>query len=257
VGLLSGTRAICSLPIVWTSSEPYVGNPDKYEKIVRFEKGKKMRTIVIIMSLFLMLAGLGCAALSEFVTPAGIDRNAVRYVDSSGVADANDYRGYPNLLKAGRLKKDVDAAHDTIQLDLAQQVQKDNLEYGIHTDTTSRNLVVAQQREETLFGETGLLSLGMSMAGIGTLTGFLGLMRKRPGDVTTVEMEQALAQATGKSVEDLSVKQRQFTQVIQGIEKFTDSITSDEWNRFKDVMNQAQDTDTQIAVQSIKKELNL
>jgi len=220
-----------------------------------------MKSIIVVLSLLLIIAGLGCAALSSYVTPAPIDQSAVKYAVNAGVADTNDYIGYPNLVKADSLKKDVDAAHSTIQLDLGQQMQKDDLDYSIHKDVVSSNLVLAQQREEMLFGETGLLSLGLSMAGFGTLTGLIGLMRKRPGDVTQPELEQALADATGKTTEELSTKQRQFTQVVMGIQKLMDTYEDNAGllpgNAFviamKNTFDKTQDTDTQIAVSAVKK----
>jgi hypothetical protein len=138
-------------------------------------------------------------------------------------------------------------------------MQFDGLEYSIHKSVVANNVEVGMQREEMLFGEKGLLSLGLSMAGFGTLTGFLGLMRKRPGDITSAEYEQALAQAQGKTVEELSVKQRQFVQLVQGINAYITALPKDDPNRLviKTALSMTQDTDTQIAVQTVKKELNL
>ena len=212
-----------------------------------------MKTIVAVISIMLIVIGLGCAALSSYVTPAEIDKDAVEYAVDSGVAEEEDYGGYPNLVKADRLDKDVDAAHSTVQLSLQQQVQKDDLDYSIHKGVVSTNLITANQREEMLFGETGLLSLGASMAGFGTLTGLIGLMRKRPGDVTKPEMEQALAAATGKTAEELSTKQRQMIQLVKGVQAFMETTNEFEVKSLKTAMDIAQDKDTQAAVAVIKK----
>lgn len=220
--------------------------------------GKRVRTIVVMLSLMLIATGIGCVAVSRHATPASIDQKAVWYVSSAGVAEPNDFKGYPNLVKAERLEKGVDSAHDVIQLELEQKIQRDNLEYSIHKDVTANNRLVGEQREEMLFGEKGLLSLGLSLAGFGTLTGFVGLMRKRPGDVTSQEVEQVVSQATGKTAAELSEKEKQLIEVVKGVQKFIDTYKDKEpeaVTSLKELSNKAQDTSTQVAVAKIKKEI--
>lgn len=214
-----------------------------------------MKKLIVVFSLILIVAGLGCTALSHYVTPAEIDGGAVEYAVSAGVADSNDYAGYPNLAKARKLPKDVDNAHLLIQQDLQQKMQKDDLEHAIHQKVSTSNYTTGLQREEMLFGEKGLLSLGLSMAGFGTLTGFIGLMRKRPGDVTQTDMEQAVAQATGKTTEELSAKQKQFVQVVSGVKEFMKLLgdQGSEVLEMKRIFNESQDKATQIAVAEAKK----
>lgn len=211
-------------------------------------------TIIVILSLILIAGGIGCAALSNYVTPAEIDRGAVEYVVAADVAESEDYGGYPNLVKANKLKEDVDIAHTVNQFDLQHLLQKDTLDYSIHKDVVATNVVVSQQREEMLFGETGLLSLGLSMAGMGTLTGFLGLMRKRPGDVTSAELQQTVAEATGSTFEELDEKQTQFVQLVSGVSKFMETLKDSPavLASMKHIFNETQDTETQIAVSEVK-----
>jgi hypothetical protein len=217
--------------------------------------------IITICSLILLATGMGCVALSHYVTPANINEGAVKYVVDAGIADANNYKGFPNLAKAVKLKTDTDAAHSVIQLDLQQKVQKDNLEYAIHNEVVMANVVSGKETEEMLFGEKGLLSLGLSLAGFGTLTGLVGLMRKRPGDITKEEKEQAISQAIGKSVDELTEKQKQFIQVVHGVQLFIDKYKNEdgEWSSavyaLKDIFDRTQDTPTQIAVATAKKTL--
>jgi len=217
--------------------------------------------IIAICSVIILATGLGCAALSHYVTPAPINKDAVNYAVKAGVADPNSYRGYPNLVKAIKLQTDTDSAHSVIQLDLQQKIQKDNLEYAIHKDVVASNVVAGQNLEETLFGETGLLTLGLSLAGFGTLTGLIGLMRKRPGDITKEEKEQAISQAIGKSVDELTEKQKQFIQIVHGVQLFIDKYKNEdgEWSSavyaLKDIFDRTQDTPTQIAVATAKKTL--
>ena len=212
-----------------------------------------MKKVVAVLSVILILAGLGCATLSHMITPGEVDKSAVKYVVDAGVAEPNEYKGYGNLLKATKLKEDVKAAHITNQLELAQAAQRENLEHSIHEKSTFNNHHVAVQREEQLFGTTGLVSLGLSMAGFGSLTGLLGLARKRPGDITKPEMEQALATVTGKTKEELSLKEKQFVQLVKGVQEFMDAPRKpEEAEALKRYLDKHQDRDTQVAVAAAK-----
>lgn len=215
-----------------------------------------MKKVVVIISVLLMLGGLGCAALSEFLTPAEIDGGAVKYVVDAGVADTNDYTGYPNLLKANRLVKDIDAAHVLNKQELEQAIQRDDTAHSILYGRAYTNQQTSIQREGMLFGETGLLSLGMSMLGAGGFAGFLGLMRRRPGDISKEEYESAMASAGGKTREELTVKQKQFAQLVWGVQEFMDTwetANPEVVEGMKIVMDKNQDVDTQIAVATVKK----
>ena len=214
---------------------------------------------VSVFGLALLCGGIGCAALSDLVTPATIDTGAVKYVVEAGVADANEYRGYGNLAKAEKLKGDVDAAHGAVQLDLKQQMEKDNLTYADLSDAVSINYAAAEAREEQLFGPQGLLTLGLGMAGFGSLTGLVGLMRKRPGDVTSAELESAVATATGDASAELTAKQTQIVQLVQGVAKYMDTLKDApvSLESLKTILNMTQDTETQVAVKTVKTELNL
>lgn len=225
--------------------------------------GKNTRAIIVLIGLLCVIVGAGCVALSRRVTPADVDAKAKAYVIESGLADVNDFEAwYPNVEQAGRLKLAVDAAHEVNQLELQQEMEQDNLQYGIHKQVVTNNYKTGQAREELLFGEKGLLSLGLSMAGFGTLTGFIGLARKRPGDVTPQELGLAVEQATGKSNGDLTEKEKQLVEVVKGVQKFMDTYrdTTDNKeavmvNNLKELCSKAQDTNTQVAVATIKKQL--
>ncbi len=214
-----------------------------------------LRTTIIILSLMMVIAGISCTIVSHQATPAEVDRNALRYAVDAGVTDFNDYDAwYPNLAEAIRLIEDVDAAYSVKQLKIQQVAEKNDLDYSIHTKTTRNNFRIAQQREEALFGGKGLLSMGLGLLGMGSLTGMLGLMRKRPGDISKPEMEQALASATGKTSAELSIQQKQFVQLVRGVQAFMNSGTPTQYiSQLKIDMNQAQDKDTQAAVAVIKK----
>lgn len=217
-----------------------------------------MKTFLVIFSLLLVFASVGCVAVSEMLTPARIDGRAKAYVIDRG-ADPNNYKGYPNLAMSNQLMKDIRAGHLKTMQEFEQAMDRENLEHGLVFDIASADNKAAIQREESLFGERGLLSTILPMLGLSAATGVLGLMRKRPGDVTKEELESALASAGGKTVEELSAKQKQLVQVVQGVNAFFSTLPKDDPNRatLKTALSLTQDTDTQVAVAAIKKELNL
>ncbi len=221
-----------------------------------------MKTLIVTLSITLMVVGMGCAALSQYVTPAEVDQNALQYAVDAGVTTYSDYDAwYPNLAEAERLPRDVDAANLLNQQELQHLIEKDNTQHGIHRGVTTSNRQAGRQREETLFGETGLLSLGLSMMGAGGFAGLLGLMRKRPGDITAPEMEQALTMATDRTEAELSIREKQFVQLVKGVQAFMDldkvatigGVISPVNKTLKVAMDKAQDKDTQAAVAVVKK----
>lgn len=173
---------------------------------------------VLLVASVALIAGIGCAALSQMVTPAKVDRAAVNYVSGAGVADADDFSGFANLEKALRLELKVDDAYEVKSLAIKQMAEKNELDYRQLKGVTAENTREALAREEQIFGEKGLLSMGLSLMGFGTLTGVIGLMRKRPGDITTQEMETALVDIKG----EITAKERQFIEVVKGVQSFLD-----------------------------------
>jgi len=220
---------------------------------------KKIYIITAIVSLIIFLGAAGCTALSHYIIPADVDSAAVEYVVEAGVADVNEYNrflfGFPNMAKAEQLNIDIDIAHSKNQFELQQEIQNDNFEYSIHKSIVSSNFVEASKIEEILFGEKGLVSMGLGILGLSAFTGILGLMRKRPGDITPQEMQLAIAQVEGKSVEELSAKTKQFTEVVKGvsifIEKNKDKLPQ-VIEEMKKIFDVTQDSDTQLAVASAK-----
>jgi len=68
-------------------------------------------------------------------------------------------------------------------------------------------------------------------------------------------MQAALTKVTGTTTEQLNEKQKQWIQVIMGVQKFVATLDSGQQQEFKNTMNACQDTSTQIAVSATKKEL--
>lgn len=214
-----------------------------------------MKYVIIAISLICTVAGCGCVALSHYLTPADVDHDAVLYVTRAGVAEPNEYDGYANLYKAEKLKLDVDIAHTYNQFDLKQLMDEDVLDYTILQNVVSKNFDIAIQREEAIFSESGLLSMGLGLAGFGTLTGIVGLMRKRPQDLTQEEVNVALSTATGQSQQAIARSTKHLAQVIKGIKKFSDKYddTDDVILALHTACNDAQDEDTRLVVSSIKR----
>lgn len=210
-----------------------------------------MKKIVAVVILAVMaMTGLGCVALSALVTPGTIDQKAVGYAVAAGVADANDYTGYRNLAMARRLEADVSAAYEVNTLHLQQLQEKNELDYSILNEVVTRNVKTAELREDLLFSETGLLSTGLAALGVGGLGGFLGLMRKRPGDVSRAEMDTALADA---GVE-MGQKEQQLAETVLGVQAFLNTWTGgkEAGDRLKSCLSQAQSTETKKAVAILK-----
>lgn len=207
------------------------------------------KAFVIILSLLAVAGGLGCAAFSELVTPAVIDRNAVDYAVYAGVADANDYNGYGNLYKANKLVGAVDAAHEQNQLILAQHIDRDALNYAQLVEAVRSNVQTAIQQEELLFSEKGIIAMGLGLAGFGSLTGLIGLTRKRPGDSTPLEVKQAIAGPEAL----LTVREQQFGELVRGIQRFLDSSPeSFDTQDLKNKLDGAQSAGTKELVAIVK-----
>jgi len=267
----------------------------RYLFMPKYREKKMKKVVIALVSLILIAAGIGCStSLSYLITPADKDQDAVNYAVEAGVAEPNEYKGYFNLDKAIKLMKDVSIAYTIRKQKLVQALEREETTHSILSETTKANRDVALEREEALFGPTGILSVGLTLAGISG-AGVLGLMRKRPGDVTPQEMQNVLAEATGRKQEELTVKEKQFTQLVKGVQTFVNKQKNggssiketlanlkaaavesgnveavkvidelvgyaDTWNgdvilSLKAAMDKYQDTDTKLEVQKVKKEL--
>ena len=212
-----------------------------------------MKTTLSLMCIVALAIGVGCASLSEYVTPAAIDQKAIEYAVGAGVAEPNAFAGYANLEKAIRLEVAVENAYEVKSLALIQMQEKNQLDYGILRGVVVSNTKLARAREEQLFGATGLLSVGLSALGAGGLAGILGLMRKRPGDITPAEMEVALVGAKG----EVTARERQFLETVKGVQKFIDANKGNESigyliDGLKAALSSTQSADTKQVVAAAK-----
>lgn len=224
-----------------------------------------MKTILSILSAALLVCGVGCVALSHHLTPAEIDTQAVQYAVEAGVAEASEFEGYGNLYKADKLKRLVDAAHQTNQFTFEQLAQGDMLKYNQVQHRATVNRQRALEMESALFAADGLLPIGLTALGASGLAGFIGLMRKRPGDYTEEELREATA-SQSKQFQELVIGIQGIFKSVEGIS--FDAPTDEDKERIHDlklaliekiktILDSTQDTDTQVAVATLKKELNL
>jgi len=216
-----------------------------------------MKKIVIYILLTVigvaMIGGIGCAAMSDYLTPAVLDSRAIDYVVDAGVADANDYGGYANLYKARMLEIDVKSAHEMNTLYYTQLLDKEALDFGILNGVVERNRTEAMTLEDAIFNPTsGLLALGLGALGLGG-GGIIGLMRKRPGDWEPTEVEDALADLTV----EVSDKERHFVETVKGVQKFIKAHRDSPSlgylvKELKDYLVETQNQDTRDAVAVVK-----
>ncbi len=199
--------------------------------------------VTVILSIIVLALGVGCATLSKDLTPAEIDKRAVGYAVDAGAADANEFKGYGNLSKAERLVEAVDQANTLNIFELQQLADRNQLDYGMIRGTVARNLTVAQQREDSLFGETGLLSVGLSAVGAGGLAGVLSLIRKK----------QAVATAVAETRAEAATTETALTETVKGVQSFLDANKgADVATSLKNLLAMAQSSTTKQAVATIK-----
>lgn len=213
-----------------------------------------MKQVAIgLLAVILLAVALGCAAVSELVTPATVDQKAVDYAVKAGVVDGNDFKGYANLHKANRLKDALDTAYQVNTLSLKQMQERNELDYNALNEVVTANRVTAMQREEALFGEKGILPLAAGLLGFGGLTGAIGLLRKRPGDLTPIEVQQAVVEATGEADAEAANRARQFAEVVKGVQTFLDRHKTDAIGaELKAALSAMQSGDTKREVAVIK-----
>jgi hypothetical protein len=186
-----------------------------------------MKQVIAYIMLAVVLIGSGCmGTLSENLTPGNVDKDVVEYVEEAGVGHAEDYEGilYPSLAEVRRLNQDLDAAIALTDQELKHIAEQKKLKDRILLGTVGRDLELAVAREDFLFNPTtGAIALGLSLLGVGA-GGYLGLMRKRPQDMTPEEIEAAMVEVQG----DISDNQRSLISIVKSIQNVIDAETEPE-----------------------------
>jgi hypothetical protein len=171
---------------------------------------------------------------------------AVEYVETAGVAEPNDYAGYKNLEKAKRLAHDVKAAYEVNVVAMKHMIENNELNFNLLNDVVASNLEIARSREDLMFSETGILSMGMGLLGFGGFTGLLGTLRKRPGDLTKQDYEAAV----GAIKEEVTDKDRQIIELVKGVQEFCNYNGGG--TELKRYLKSAQSADTKELIGKIK-----
>lgn len=206
-----------------------------------------MKKLIAYILLAVVVIGAGCVGtLSEELTPGRCDPDVVAFNEEAGTGSAADYKGllFPSLASLKRLQADFNAAVAVTQQELKHLVEQKQLQVKILEGMVTNDIKVSTAREKFLFHPTtGALAIGLSLLGIGA-GGYLGLMRKRPQDITPVEMEKALGEVKG----EVTDKDRQLIQLVNGMKIVLDTqpeLTRDEMKR---VLKASQLPETRAAV---------
>lgn len=206
------------------------------------------KAIAMTLLLLIGVVGLSSCILSEMLTITPIDKQAVLWAAEAGVIDANDFLGkWPSLTLSRRLGQAVDSAYEVKILSLQHVIDKTELDYGILNEVTTRNTKIGEAREKIAWGETGLISMGLTALGFSGFTGLFGLMRKRPGDVTKTEFNNALEQA-GVELKD---RERQMLEIVLGVKEFLDAEPS-EGDKLKLALKAKTNSDTRKKIAELK-----
>ena len=172
-----------------------------------------MKKLLAYIVLAAAVIGGGCiGTLSEELSPGRVDKKVVAFNEEAGTGAAADYKGllWPRLASIKRLRTDFEAAVVVTNQELKHLVEQKRLQAKILRGVVTNDYNVAAAREEFLFNPTtGALAVGLSLLGVGA-GGYLGLMRKRPQDITPVEMETALGEVKG----EVTNKDRQIIQLV-------------------------------------------
>lgn len=201
---------------------------------------KAKKAFLIIFAVTALFSALGCVAASKYITPARIDPIALKYAIDSGVATKSDYSGYHNLYLAERLNEQVSVAHTLNQATYKALMTDDNTRYGVASKQAQAALTQSVKSEEALFGQTGLLSMGLTAMGVAPLAGLLGLMRKRPGDYDEKDISQIK--------EVFGVKEQAFKETVAAINQFKAVADASEWNKLKDALSKSHSATSKAAV---------
>lgn len=205
------------------------------------------RIIAYLVLVLVVVGGCGMATLSEELTWGRVDSDVVAYNEEAGTGQASDYRGllYPSLASVKRLQIDFKAAVVVTKQELRHLVEQKNLQADILGRQVDGDVKIAVAREDFLFNPTtGVLAIGLGLMGMGG-AGYLGLMRKRPKDITPTDMEAALASVKG----EIDDRDRKIINLVASFKNVIDSqpAASDRAEMTK-VLKAGQSPETRTAV---------
>jgi len=181
-----------------------------------------MRKVIAYVLLAVVLIGSGCiSALSEHLTPTKNDKEVIAYVEEVGTGRAADYKGFlfPNLATLRKLKHDFEAAVAVTNQELKHLAEQKKLKENILRGIVDTDISIGEIREDNLYNPTtGAIAVGLSLFGVGA-GGLLGLMRKRPQDITREDHEKVLNDIKGQ----ITDKERKIVQLVGSVKKVIDA----------------------------------
>lgn len=213
-----------------------------------------MKKVIAYILLGFVLVGSGCiGTISEHMTPGKTDKKVVAYVEKSGVGSAEDYKGilFPSLAELRKLQNDFEAAVALTNQELRHLAEQKKLEEDILRGVLSNDVNIAEAREEFLFDPTtGALAVGLSLLGV-SAGGYLGLMRKRPQDITSEDHEKALSEVKG----EVTDRDRKIIQLVSSVQKVIDAQPKPQADAMKKLLKDNQLPEVRQAVKEAKAKL--
>jgi len=130
---------------------------------------------------------------------------------------------------------------------LIHLAESKKLEENILRGIVDHDVDVGESREELIFDPvTGAVAVGLSLFGIAG-GGYLGLMRKRPQDITPQEMEKALGDIKG----EVTDKDQKILQLVASVKKVIDAqSTTASKDKIKKILKDNQLPDVRAVVKT-------
>ena len=204
------------------------------------------KTIAYIVLAIIVVGGCAVGTMSQELTPGRANPKVVAYNVEAGVGVAEDYKGwlYPSLSSVLRLQADFTAAVVLTDQELQHIIEKKKLNDDILRGTVDNDVEVSVAREDFIFNPTtGVLAIGLSLAGIAG-GGYLGLMRKRPQDITPQDMETALGEVKG----EIDDRDRKIISLVASIRNVIDAQPQAAQEQMKQILKAGQTPETRVAV---------
>jgi hypothetical protein len=142
-----------------------------------------MKKIIICVLTLVLAVLMGCATLSDGLTPCVVSDEAALYAEQ----EKTDILPYSTLSDAYRISWAMDYRHMITQMGLARKAEDDRLYYDYLNEYHDLSMKSAENLKRQLFDPQGGIVPGLMMAS-GFGIGWLGL--KRPGDVPEKEHKE-------------------------------------------------------------------
>lgn len=150
-----------------------------YEKIGSIYE----KTLLVLALIFLALI-IGCAAFQNAITPAWVDKSALKYIQDQNVPCEVPRFWWMSIADAETVDKLLDYTHDQRQVMYERAKQDDFSWYVVIKAQHKENLENAYALEQQIFSPGGAIGL-LSTTGMGLIVGALGI--SKPSDKREIE----------------------------------------------------------------------